>query len=68
MDQISILFATMLASVSQMTSQTSAPPPTVAVQAVKKQSPPPPVASKPEPTCPDYGKSDADGNLKYFCH
>lgn len=71
MDQISLLFAAMLASVSQMASQHSVPPastlpPTIAVQTVK--IPPPPMASKSEHACADYGKPDAAGNLNYFCH
>lgn len=74
MDQISLLFAVMLASVSQMAAHSSvpaasAPPPTVAVQAGKKQSQSPPlVAVKSEHCGANYGQQDVNGNLNYFCH
>jgi hypothetical protein len=74
MDQISLLFAAMLVSVSQMAAHSSvplagAPPPTVAVQAAKKQPLSPSlVVVKSEHCGANYGQQDANGNLNYFCH
>jgi hypothetical protein len=74
MDQISLLFAVMLASVSQLPTHlsvpaASAPPPTVTAQVVKKPAPPlSHVALKSEHACSNFGQPDAVGNLNYFCH
>lgn len=68
MDQITLLFAAMLASLQQLPSHSSIPaastPPPVAAQAVQKKLVPPHVA-KSEHACPDFGKPDAQGNLNY---
>lgn len=69
MDQITLLFAAMLASLQQLPSHSSVPAASVplkpvAAQTVQKKLAPP-HGAKSEHACPDFGKPDAHGNPNY---